>query len=85
MYIPNCISYLRALYFFFCDQSHSEVDVRVDCRASRNCLSDRGDLDYIIKIGSHSTEVSFKVQKYLICHGQKTSVEEIPHYLIPLK
>ncbi|CAH3028546.1 unnamed protein product [Porites evermanni] len=39
------------------NMSHSEVDVRVDCRASRNCLSDRGDLDYIIKIGSHSTEV----------------------------
>ena len=66
---------------FFCDQSHSEVDVRVDCRASKNCLSDRGDLDYIIKIGSHSTEASFKLFKFffkmhLICHGQKTSVEE---------
>ena len=65
MYIPNCISYLRALYIFFCDQTHSEVDVRVDCRASRNCLSDRGDLDYIIKIGSHSTEVGLKVQNVL--------------------
>ena len=84
MYIPNCISYLRALYIFFCDQSHSEVDVRVDCRASRNCLSDRQDLDYIIKIGSQH-RVSFKVQMYLIWHGQETSVEEIPHYLVPLK
>ena len=65
MYIPNCISYLRALYIFFCDQTHSEVDIRVDRRASRNCLSDRGDLDYIIKIGSHSTEVGLKVQNVL--------------------
>ena len=65
MSIPNCISYLRALYIFFCDQTHSEVDVRVDCRASRNCLSDRGDLDYIIKIGSHSTKVGLKVQNVL--------------------
>ena len=61
--------------YFFCYQSHSEVDVRVDCRASKNCLSNRGDLDYIIKIESHSTEVRCKVQNVLkfkmslICRG----------------
>lgn len=39
------------------NMSHSDVDVRVDCRASKNCLSHRGDLDYIIKIDDNSTEV----------------------------
>lgn len=37
--------------------SHSEVDVRVNCRSSKNCLSHRGDLDYIIKIDSNSAEI----------------------------
>lgn len=39
--------------------SHSEVDVRVDCRSSKNCLSHRGDLDYVIKLDSNCTEVVY--------------------------
>ncbi|KAK2569836.1 EF-hand calcium-binding domain-containing protein 7, partial [Acropora cervicornis] len=38
------------------ENSHSEVDVRVDCRSSKNCLSHRGDLDYVIKLDSNCTE-----------------------------
>ncbi|KAJ7358748.1 EF-hand calcium binding domain 7 [Desmophyllum pertusum] len=38
--------------------SHSDVVVRVDCSNSKNCLSNRGDLDYTIKLDANSTEVA---------------------------
>lgn len=39
------------------NMSHSNVDVRVDCSNSKNCLSHRGDLDYTMKLNANCTEV----------------------------
>ncbi|XP_068726920.1 EF-hand calcium-binding domain-containing protein 7-like [Montipora capricornis] len=39
--------------------SHSEVDIRVDCRSSKNCLSHRGDMDYVLKLDANCMEIVY--------------------------
>ncbi|KAK3599850.1 hypothetical protein CHS0354_022422 [Potamilus streckersoni] len=45
----------------FDNKSRSTVKMKVDCTKSKNCVSHRGDLEYVMDISSHSTMVAHHI------------------------